>query len=54
MHWINMAQDKDKWPAPVNKAVKIRVPSYSARNCEELMVSQGTLCFCTVHCDTIV
>ena len=33
MHWINLAQDKDKWPAPVKKAVKIRVQYVQ---CEEL------------------
>jgi hypothetical protein len=40
MHWINLAQDKDKWPAPVSKAVKIRVPYVQ---CEELWGTDGFL-----------
>ena len=26
VHWIDLAQDRDKWRAPVNKVMNLRVP----------------------------
>ena len=31
MDWIDVAQDRDRWLAPVNAVMKLRVP-YNARN----------------------
>jgi hypothetical protein len=47
MDWIDLVQDRDRWPAPLNTAMNLRVPQNAGNFlwlAEELLASQEGHC----------